>query len=161
MKWLVPAALLAVILTEATVAGSPWRSLTLPVTGAVVAIALYLVWGQVRDSGSSKSPPAASSSADETLQRWLGRTEARINWADQTRGDWDRQIRPLIAADFQTSAGHRQSRNQAALAATGLMMFGPELWPWVDPNGASYSERAEPAPGRAVLQSILERLEQM
>ncbi|WP_236741408.1 AAA family ATPase, partial [Mycobacteroides abscessus] len=34
--------------------------------------------------------------------------------------------------------------------------FGPELWRWVDPNGASDTDRAEPAPGRAVLQSILD-----
>lgn len=161
MKWLVPAVLLVVILAEASVASSPLRSLTLPITGAVVAVALYLLWRQLRSAPEQKPLPPAGLSADETLHRWLARAEARISWAERTRGDWDRHLRPLIAADFETAAGHRQSKDRAALAATGLMMFGPELWPWVDPNGASHDERAEPAPGRAVLQSILERLEQM
>lgn len=161
MKWLVAVSLLMVILTEAGVAASPLRSLTLPIAGAVVAVALYPLWAQVR---SSRKPPpsnAASPSADETLQRWLARAEARISWAERTRGDWDRHLRPLIAADFTTAAGQRQSKDRAALAVTGRMTFGPELWRWVDPNGASYEDRGEPAPGRAVLQSILERLEQM
>jgi hypothetical protein len=162
MKWFVPAVLLVVvILTEVCVASSPLRSLTLPITGAVVAAALYLLWRQLRNAPEPRSSSPASLPADETLHRWLARAEARISWAERTRGDWDRHLRPLIAADFETAAGHRQSKDRAALAATGRMMFGPELWPWVDPNGASHADRAEPAPGRAVLQSILERLEQM
>ncbi|MBA0048496.1 hypothetical protein [Mycobacterium sp. NPDC050853] len=161
MKWLVPAALLLVIVTEASVAATPLRALTLPVTGVVVAVALYLLWTQVRIPPDPKPLDALGPQADETLQRWLARAEARISWAERTRGDWDRHLRPLIAADFQTAAGQRQSKDRAALAATGRMTFGPELWLWVDPNGASYADRADPAPGRAVLQSILERLEQM
>lgn len=161
MKWLVPAVMLVVILAEACVAASPLRSLTLPITGVMVGVGLYLLWGQQRRAREPKSLPPNSLPADETLHRWLARAEARISWADRTRGDWDRHLRPLIAADFQTAAGHRLSKDRAALAATGRMTFGPELWGWVDPNGASHADRAEPAPGRAVLQAILERLEQM
>ncbi|ORB53595.1 hypothetical protein BST43_17550 [Mycobacteroides saopaulense] len=161
MKWLAPAVVLVVILTEACVAASPLRSLTVPITGAMVAVGLYLLCGQLRSARAPKPLPPASLPADETLQRWLARAEARISWAERTRGDWDRQLRPLIAADFETAAGHRQSKDRTALAATGRMTFGPELWRWVDPNGASDTDRAEPAPGREVLQSILERLERM
>jgi hypothetical protein len=161
VKWLVPVALLLVIVSEAAVAATPLRALTLPVTGVVVAVALYLLWTQVRSSRDPKPLDAQGPQADETLQRWLARAEARISWAERTRGDWDRHLRPLIAADFQTAAGQRQSKDRAALDATGRMTFGPELWLWVDPNGASHADRADPAPGRAVLQSILERLEQM
>ncbi|NGX07389.1 hypothetical protein [Mycobacteroides franklinii] len=161
MKWLVPAVLLMVVLTEAAVAASPLRALTLPISGVVVGIALYLLWRYLRDAHDPGPPPPLSLPADETLRRWHARAEARISWAERTRGDWDRQLRPLIAADFETAAGHRQSRDRAALAATGRMTFGPELWRWVDPNGASDADRSEPAPGRAVLQSILERLERM
>lgn len=117
--------------------------------------------GNLRSARADMPSSPASLPADETLRRWHARAEARISWAERTRGDWDRQLRPLIAADFETAAGHRQSRNPDALAATGRMTFGPELWRWVDPNGASDTDRAEPAPGRAVLQSILERLERM
>ncbi|MGH3726771.1 MAG: hypothetical protein ACRDUS_21900 [Mycobacterium sp.] len=161
MKWLVPASLLVVILTELGVATGPLRSLTLPITGTVVTVALYLAWTQVRSSPEPQRPTSTSPWADETLQRWLARAEARICWAERTRGDWDRHLRPLIAADFQTAAGQRQSKDRAALDATGRMTFGPELWRWVDPNGASFEDRGDPAPGRAVLQQILERLEQM
>lgn len=161
MKWLVAALLLTVIVAEACVAASPLRAHTLTITGAVVAVALYLLWRQLRSAPGPKPLPPASLAADETLYRWLARAEARISWAERTRGDWDRNLRPLIAADFETAAGHRQSKDRAALAETGRVTFGPELWRWVDPNGASHADRAEPAPGRAVLQSILERLEQM
>lgn len=161
MKWLVPAVLLMVVLTEAGVAASPLRAFTLPISGLVVGIALYLLWRYLHDARDPGPSPPLNLPADETLRRWHARAEARISWAERTRGDWDRQLRPLIAADFETAAGHRQSRDRAALAATGRMTFGPELWRWVDPNGASDSDRSEPAPGRAVLQSILERLERM
>lgn len=161
MKWLVPAVLLLVVFTEACVTASPLRAFTLPITGVVVGTALGLLWGNLRSARADTPSPPASLPADETLRRWHARAEARISWAERTRGDWDRQLRPLIAADFETAAGHRQSRNPDALAATGRMTFGPELWRWVDPNGASDTDRAEPAPGRAVLQSILERLERM
>ncbi|MUM15981.1 hypothetical protein FZI91_12530 [Mycobacterium sp. CBMA271] len=161
MKWLVAGSLLVVILTEALMAASPARAFALPITGAVVAVALYLLWREARRPHASKPLAAATLSADETLQRSLARTEARVSWAERTRGDWDRHIRPLIAADFSTAMGQHQSKDPAALAATGRMTFGPELWPWVDPNGASFADQAEPAPGRAVLQSILERLEKM
>lgn len=161
MKWLAPALLLMVVLTEAGVATSPLRAYTLPITAVVVAVTLCLLWRYLRSPRDPKPSPPTSLPADESLHRWHARAEARISWAERTRGDWDRQLRPLIAADFETAAGHRQARNRAVLTATGLMTFGPELWRWVDPNGASDADRGEPAPGRAVLQSILERLERM
>ena len=45
------------------------------------------------------------------------------------------------------------------MQATGRMMFGDELWQWVDPGNVSRTGRNEPAPGRAVLDEILQRLE--
>jgi hypothetical protein len=41
------------------------------------------------------------------------------------------------------------------------MLFGAELWPWVDPENVSLDRRDEPGPGRAALDEILQRLERV
>jgi hypothetical protein len=41
------------------------------------------------------------------------------------------------------------------------MLFGPQLWAWVNPNNVAQTGAREPAPGRATLAEILERLEQV
>jgi hypothetical protein len=40
------------------------------------------------------------------------------------------------------------------------MLFGDELWPWVDPGNVAPAGDRGPGPGRAVLEEILYRLEQ-
>jgi hypothetical protein len=41
------------------------------------------------------------------------------------------------------------------------MLFGTELWAWVDPQNVSRTGESEPGPGRAALDEILRRLEQV
>ena len=45
------------------------------------------------------------------------------------------------------------------MAAAGRLRFGEDLWQWVDPQNVSSARRNDPGPGRATLDTILERLE--
>jgi hypothetical protein len=133
------------------------RSLTLVLSGGVVAVILY----GLRRSLSADEQPARDSddhSPEEVQRRWLARTETLIRWADRSRGDWDRHLRPLLAREFQAMTGQQRAKNRAAADATGRMMFGDDLWQWVDPFAVSYADRNQPAPGRAALDAILQRL---
>jgi len=90
------------------------------------------------------------------LQRWKSRTESTIQWADATRADWDRHLRPKLAAEFILATRHR---DPTALKATGRIVFGDELWRWVDPSDISRTGSREPGPGSATLEEILRRME--
>jgi hypothetical protein len=48
-----------------------------------------------------------------------------------------------------------------AFQATGKMLFGSELWQWVDPQNISRTGGDEPGPGREALAEILERMERV
>jgi hypothetical protein len=137
------------------------RSLTLVLSGVVVALNLYFL----RSGLSVEDEPAGEEERDrspeEALRQWLARTEALVRWADRSRGDWDRHLRPLLAREFEMVTGHRQGKDRSALDATGRMTFGADLWPWVDPFAVSYTDRDQPAPGRAALDAILQRLVRM
>jgi hypothetical protein len=41
------------------------------------------------------------------------------------------------------------------------MLFGAELWEWVNPNNVTRTGDRERGPGRGVLEEILRRLEQI
>ena len=41
------------------------------------------------------------------------------------------------------------------------MLFGDELWQWVDPENVSRTGGHEPGPGRDALDEILQRLERL
>ena len=41
------------------------------------------------------------------------------------------------------------------------MLFGDELWAWVDPDNVARADKHEPGPGAAALDEILRRLEQV
>jgi hypothetical protein len=41
------------------------------------------------------------------------------------------------------------------------MLFGDELWQWVNPNNITRTGDREPGPGRGVLEEILRKLEQI
>ena len=128
--------------------------------GLVVAIVfLALRWLLVReaavDATDGVDDPAAS------LRRWLSRTETLISRSESTRRDWDRHLRPMLARQFELATGQRRARNAAAFHATGQMLFGEELWTWVDPQNVSRTGGEEPGPGRAVLADILQRMERV
>lgn len=95
--------------------------------------------------------------AMESLQRWKAQTQELIRWADGTRGDWDRYLRPRLARDFLVAT---KQKEQAAVSSTGRMVFGDDLWQWVDPDNVVPALRDEPGPGRDALDEILQRLEQ-
>jgi hypothetical protein len=48
-----------------------------------------------------------------------------------------------------------------AFQATGTMLFGGELWQWVDPDNVVRGGASRPGPGRQTLEGILECLEQV
>jgi hypothetical protein len=121
----------------------------------LLALRLYLVREPTADDG------AMSNDAAESLRRWLSRTETMVSRSNSTRRDWDRHLRPMLARQFELATGQRQARNQAAFHATGTMLFGAELWAWVDPQNVSRTGDSEPGPGRDALDEILRRLEQV
>jgi hypothetical protein len=160
MKKLVAAAIFIVVLVEVTAIAVLDREIVLVVVGAMVALVLgSLRFYLVRDSGADSD--TVSNDAAESLRRWLSRTETLVSRAESTRRDWDRHLRPMLARQFELATGQRQARNHAAFHATGTMLFGAQLWEWVDPQNVSRTGESEPGPGREALDEILRRLEQV
>ena len=159
MKTFVIFGICAVIVVEAVAfAASPDA---LPVlSGAVAAVVLLAVrWGISRPGPQHHSP--AADEVPESLRRWLGRTETLISRADSTQRDWDRHLRPMLARQFELATGQPRRKDPAAFRATGEMLFGPQLWAWVDPDNIARSDANRPGPGREALNDILRRLEQI
>jgi hypothetical protein len=128
----------------------------LPAGGA--AAALVLAAARMGLDVRSHRAEVITDDAAESLQRWKSRTESTIQWADATRADWDRHLRPKLAAEFILATRHR---DPAALKATGRIVFGDELWRWVDPSDISRTGSREPGPGSATLEEILRRMERL
>lgn len=157
MTRLVGLGLVIVVAVEVFAVVGQLRSLTLVLSGVAVAVILY----GLRRSLSADEQQARDSddhSLEEVQRRWLARTEMLVRWADRSRGDWDHHLRPLLAREFQAMTGQPRAKSRAALDATGRMKFGDDLWQWVDPFAVSYADRNQPAPGRATLDAILQRL---
>ncbi|MEW5812811.1 MAG: hypothetical protein AB1925_25595 [Actinomycetota bacterium] len=133
------------------------RALVVAVTGAALAVVLVtLRWYLVRRPSAEPEHPIDM--AEISLQRWRSRTETLISWADSSRADWDRRLRPMLARQFELAAGNRKRRDLNGFESTGRMLFGDRLWPWVDPENISRTGATEPGPGREVLDEILHRL---
>ncbi len=162
MTRLIAGGFVVIVLVE-TVAFVVDPRAALPVAG--LAVAGFVLLAADRLAGAQAAPRApAGTAADESLRRWRAQTEAVIAWADSTRGDWDRHLRPRLAREFMMATGHRDDlgdREAAAQQETGLMVFGEELWPWVDSRNVTRTGRDAPGPGRAALEEILRRLEQI
>ena len=82
-------------------------------------------------------------------------------WSESTRSDWDRHLRPMLARQFGMATGQKQDKDPDGFCATGRMLFGDELWAWVDPENVARTGGHVPGPGRAALDEILRRLEQV
>jgi hypothetical protein len=136
------------------------RRFVLWAAGAAVLLALVSV-RQVLGRAVESPPAAAPNALEESLRSWLSRTETLIRRSESTRADWDRHLRPMLARRFAITTGQNQAKDPAAFDATGRMLFGPELWAWVNPNNVASTGAREPGPGRATLAEILERLEQV
>jgi hypothetical protein len=160
MKKLVAGGVLMVGLVELMAIAVLDRELVLVVVGAMAALVLLaLRLYLVREPAYPDD--ALTNDAAESLQRWLSRTEMLVSRSESTRRDWDRHLRPMLARQFELATGQRQSRNQTAFHATGTMLFGQELWAWVDPQNVSRTGDSEPGPGREALDEILRRLERV
>ncbi len=149
-----------VIGAELAAIALPERRFVLWASGAAVALVLLAVRMSLAHE-IEPAPPEPVSNDGESLRRWVSRTEILIHWSESTRADWDRHLRPRLAREFEMATGERHAKDRAAARATGLMLFGAELWQWVDPDNVVRTGRSEPGPGRAALDKILQRLEQI
>jgi hypothetical protein len=127
------------------------------------AVALVLLSGRRLVGVSSKAEPSESiaDGPEESMRRWITRTETLIRWADSSQRDWDRHLRPRLAREFMTATGQRATKDPAAMQATGRMVFGDDLWKLVDPSNVAQTDTRGPGPGRQALYEILERLERV
>jgi hypothetical protein len=160
MKRLVALGISLVLAAELAALSLHDRRLVLWAAGAAVLFALVNV-RQVLGRDIAPAPPAPVNALEESLRSWLSRTQTLIHRSESTRADWDRHLRPMLARRFAIATGQKQAKDRAAFDATGRTLFGAELWAWVDPNNVAHSGAREPGPGRATLQEILERLEQV
>lgn len=158
-KKLIAAGLCLVIGVQVLAMLSPDRRFALVVAGVAVAVSLLaLRWYLARGTADARTEPSPND-AEESLRRWLSRTETLISWSDSTRSDWDRHLRPMLARQFGIATGQKQNKNRDGFRATGRMLFGDELWAWVDPENVARTNQHVPGPGRAALDEILRRLE--
>lgn len=130
----------------------PW------ITGTALALLLLglrRLLGQ--DAEAAPTPPDAGIGA--ASRRWMSRAENMIQWSESTRKDWDRHLRPTLAVQFGNVTGQSRGKDPAEFNATGVMLFGAELWAWVDPANVSANGGDAPGPGRATLDEILRQLE--
>jgi hypothetical protein len=151
------------VLAEFVAICLPGRAYAHALAGVAIGLVLLGMRGYL---GVVADPPVSESTSDdeaESLQRWVSRTEALIHWSDTTRSDWDRRVRPILARQFEmaTKASQRRGTDPAAFQATGRMLFGGELWQWVDPDNVVRGGSSRPGPGRHTLVGILECLEQV
>ncbi|MGF2945157.1 hypothetical protein [Mycobacterium sp. Lab-001] len=138
----------------------PDRGLVLTATGVALALALLSV-RRVVGRRLLPDDDAGAEDLGESLRRWVANTETTIRWSDSTRADWDRHLRPMLARRYEIATGQRLSKDPAAYHASGRMLFGTELWEWVNPNNVIRGGDLAPGPGRAALETILRKLEQV
>ncbi len=155
MRKVVAGGLLLVVLAELMtfVLARRWA---LPVAGVAVALLAWELRSRFAGVHSGGPDGPATDESLESLHRWRSQTESMVRWADSSRADWDRHLRPKLAREFVLAT---RQRDPAALAATGRMVFGGDLWQWVDPQGAAPATDRAPGPGRDTLDEILRRME--
>ena len=159
LKKLVAAGLCLVVGVQVLAMLAPDRRFVLVIVGVAVAVSLLaLRWYLARGIEEPPAPPRAND-AEESLRRWLSRTETLISWSESTRSDWDRHLRPMLARQYGIATGQKQNKNPDGFRATGRMLFGDELWAWVDPENVARTNQHVPGPGRDALDEILRRLE--
>lgn len=87
----------------------------------------------------------------------LDHAEALVTWAEGTRRDWDRHVRPVLARVVEDRYGGGRGDGAHEISAA---LFGERLWPLVDPAAAFTDDLGAPGPGRAALVKILDTLEE-
>lgn len=124
----------------------------------IAALFAGVMWlaGSVRRSRSSDRRKSDELAVEPDSV--LANAEVTVSWSSGTRADWDRHVRPVVAREFQNIVGGRRA-GSSSLRATGELMFGPDLWPLVDPAGHYTDRLGSPGPGRDALDAILAKLE--
>ena len=135
------------------------RQIALLSSGVALALVLLNI-RRVLGRGSASPAELEPDDIGDSLRRWLSSTESTIRWSESTRTDWDRHLRPMLARRYEIASGQKQSKDPAAYHAGGRMLFGAELWEWVNPNNVTRTGDRSPGPGRAALGEILRKLEQ-
>lgn len=160
MKKLVASSLFLIVGAELLALLLHDRRLVLWTSGAAAA---FVLLGVRRYLGHDSEPVAEpdSNHLGDSLRRWVATTETQIRRSESTRADWDRHLRPMLARRYEIATGQRKAKDPGAYHAMGRMLFGAELWGWVNPDNVADTGRHEPGPGRAALQEILQRLEQL
>lgn len=161
LKKLVAAGLCLVVGVQVLAMLMPDRRIVLVIVGAAVAVALLTLRLYLANASKAEYTAPSVNDAEESLRRWLSRTETLISWSESTRSDWDRHLRPMLARQFGIATGQKQNKNPEGFRATGRMLFGDELWAWVDPENVARTNNHVPGPGREALDEILRRLEQV
>lgn len=152
---------LLIVVVEVVVLGVAERAVVPVAAGGAAAVALLSVrWAMTRTEEAMDDAAPARDPA-ESLRRWLARTDTLVSRADTTRADWDKHLRPMLARQFELATGQRRAKDPNAFHQTAVMVFGEELWQWVDPDRVSRAGHDEPGPGRAVLDAALQRLERL
>lgn len=131
---------------------------------AASGIGLALVLVNLRRVLGHGTQTATEPDADElgdSLRRWLSNTETMIRRSESTRVDWDRHLRPMLARRYELATGQRRAKDPVAYHAMGRMLFGTELWEWVNPNNVARTGDTQPGPGRGALEEILRKLEEV
>lgn len=136
------------------------RRIVLAASGFGLALVMVSLRRALTHGTRTQDEPVVDDIA-KSLRRWLATTETTIRWSESTRADWDRHLRPMLARRYELATGQRQSKDPAAFHATGRMLFGAELWEWVNPNNVTRSGDRRPGPGRGALEEILQKLEQV
>ena len=160
MNRLVALGVFLILSVELLTLALPDRGLVLAATGVALALVLLNVRRVVGRGPQPDEEPGADDLGD-ALRRWVANTETTIRWSDSTRADWDRHLRPMLARRYELATGQRLSKDPAAYHASGRMLFGAELWEWVNPNNVVRGGDRGPGPGRAALEAILRKLEQV
>ena len=159
MKRLITLGVLLIIAVELMALIIHDRRFVLVAAGAALALVLLSV-RRALGSGTEESADLGPDDQGDSLRRWLATTESTIRWSESTRADWDRHLRPMLARRYEITTGQKQSKNRMAYHAVGRILFGAELWEWVDPNNVTRTGDRSPGPGRAALGEILRKLEQ-
>jgi hypothetical protein len=151
------------LLVELVAMWLPHRGAAAVLTGVVVGLVLLGICGYlgvVIDSSDAQDDP---DEVGDSLQHWVVRTESLIGWSETSRADWDRRVRPVLAQQFEvaTKASQRRAVDPAAFELTGRMLFGADLWKWVDPDNVVRGGGLLPGPGRHTLERIIDCLEQV
>lgn len=139
----------------------PDRRFLLWLTGAALATVLFAIRWVLQQRTTADVFDSVADERRDAMQRWLSRTETLVGWADSNRADWDRHLRPMLARQFELATTQKKIKDPDAFHATGRMLFGPQLWEWVDPDNVARRGDSRPGPGRAALHEILLRLEQI